>query len=167
MLSMLLDHIAFTVILIPIIVIFFALIIWTSSSYDISDTLVYVVILSPFLIYFLKDSYRGKSIGKRVMGWQVVHRTTKKPASVLQCFVRNLLIPIWPLEVVIMLFSPHRRLGDIIANTEVIVAEKEPPTAIWKEIKQTKWSMNALWIVVIGAIYCYLLAYVMIYIAYV
>jgi uncharacterized RDD family membrane protein YckC len=76
--------------------------------------------LGLMLLYFFKDSFDGRSIAKRVTKLQVVDNRTGKTASVGQCFVRNLTILIWPLEVIITLFRSDRRLGDFIARTRVI-----------------------------------------------
>jgi hypothetical protein len=72
-----------------------------------------------------------------------------------------LLIPLWPWEVLITLFSPSRRLGDLIAGTKVITSEKESINSILPEIKQTKFSWRTLAIIGIGWAYGFLLARLM------
>lgn len=160
---MLLDHIVLTFTLIPLMIGYLVLLqLLFNTSYPnsilINDKLSYTVLLLPFLIYFLKDSYRGKSVGKRVIGLQVVNLKTGLPASALQCFIRNLLIPIWPIEVIISIFSPSRRLGDVLANTKVILSEKEEIKTIISDIKHTKVTSTSIFIPIIGFMYCYLLA---------
>lgn len=49
---------------------------------------------------------------------------TGDPASPIQCFVRNLFLFLWPLEALILFFSPIRRIGDVVAGTKVIASEK-------------------------------------------
>lgn len=78
------------------------------------------VFLGLMLLYFFKDSFGARSIAKRITKLQVVDNTTGKAASVMQCFLRNLTIVIWPVEVLITLFNSQRRLGDLIAGTRVV-----------------------------------------------
>ena len=49
----------------------------------------------------------------------VVDIKTGKVASALKCFVRNLTIAIWPIEAIVVLISPSRRIGDYLAGTRV------------------------------------------------
>lgn len=163
--SMLLDHFVMSFTIVPLVIIVFV-IIQLSLGDDLyseyvggnyrTGSMIFMLILC---IYFLKDSYRGKSIGKRVIGLQVLNRSTNKPASTLQCFIRNLVIPIWPLEVFISLFSPTIRLGDLIANTKVVESDKENVKIIFQDIRQTKFSVNTIFIVVIGLSYCFGISY--------
>lgn len=158
--SMFLDHLVMTFVLVPLLIgVLVVLQLLLGDSYPdlVGENVMvgYMIFMMIFNIYFLKDSYRGKSIGKRVIGLQVVNRNTNKPASSLQCFIRNLLIPIWPLEVLISLFSTSIRLGDLIANTRVIEAEKENVKTIFSDIKQTRFSFNSILILIIGLVYSY------------
>lgn len=158
--SMLLDHISMLIVLFPLMIITFVFVlVFIDSSYPeltfFTNKIGNTILFLPFLAYYLKDSYRGKSIGKRVLGFQVINRATNRPASTLQCFIRNLLIPFWPLEVLISLFSPSVRLGDLLANTKVIIVEKEKLNIIFAEIKATKFSINTLLILIIGITYAY------------
>lgn len=161
---MFLDHFVMSFALIPfMIIIFIVVFVFVDSTYPdltfFTNSFGNTILFTPFLIYFLKDSYRGKSIGKRIIGLQVVSRSSSEPASSLQCFIRNLFIPIWPLEVLITLFSPTIRLGDLIANTKVVESDKEKIKTIFLDIRQTKFSVNTILVVVIGLSYCYGISY--------
>lgn len=70
-------------------------------------------------LYFNKDMIQGKSIAKRAFKQEIVDIKTGEVASALKCFVRNLTIAIWPIEVIVVLISPARRIGDFIAGTRV------------------------------------------------
>ena len=70
-------------------------------------------------LYFNKDMIQGKSIAKRALKQEVVDIKTGKVASALKCFVRNLTIAIWPIEAIVVLISPSRRIGDYLAGTRV------------------------------------------------
>jgi len=73
-----------------------------------------------FSIYINKDAFNGRSIGKRICGLQIVDRKTNEVASSLKCMVRNITFLVWPLEVIILLVTRNRRLGDFIMNTEIV-----------------------------------------------
>jgi uncharacterized RDD family membrane protein YckC len=73
-----------------------------------------------FALSFCKDILNGRSIAKRILKLQVVDNTTGQPASPLKCFIRNLLCVLWPIEVIVAMTNPERRLGDRIAGTKVI-----------------------------------------------
>ena len=166
-LSMLIDHISMCIIMLPVMLVMAIILAFViGSEPQLNSHSEYALLAMgtlaflPFTIYFLKDNYRGKSIGKRLMGYQVINVQTNETASGLQCFIRNLVIPLWPLEVLITLFSPTRRLGDLIADTKVIISEKEPMNSILSEIKQTKFSWQTLVILGIGLAYGLLLTQV-------
>jgi len=89
------------------------------TEMDFGGPLLYVSLLG-FAIYFCKDTINGRSIGKRMTKTQVVDNTTGQVASPLKCFVRNILCLIWPIEVIVTLTNPGRRLGDQIAGTKVV-----------------------------------------------
>lgn len=165
--SMFLDHIVMTFILVPFFIILMILLqLGLGELYSdfIGSNLRngYMIFMFVFMIYFLKDSYRGKSIGKRLIGLQVINIETGQPANSFQCFIRNLLIPIWPLEVLISIFSPTRRMGDLIANTKVLTTEKEKVKTIFEDIKQTKFSMHTIFILLVGLLYSYGFSYIFI-----
>jgi uncharacterized RDD family membrane protein YckC len=82
--------------------------------------------LMGFALYLCKDIVQGRSLGKRITNTQVVDRATKKAASPLQCVVRNITTLFWMIEAIITLFNPSRRLGDLIAGTEVVPYEFSP-----------------------------------------
>lgn len=130
--------------------IFFVLFI---PMFIIFGTLDYVSVFLPMLIGFLpfsfitfliinKDFYRGKSIAKRYFGLQIVDIKNNDPASEMQCLVRNSTMIIWPIELLITMFNPTRRLGDFIAGTKVIDSEKENPELIIEEINTRKLTEN-------------------------
>jgi hypothetical protein len=113
------------------------------------------------LVYFNKDFVNARSIAKRILGLIIIDRVTGEPASELKCLLRNLTIPIWPLEVLISLFSRNRRLGDIIANTRIEITDKENPKAILGEFKNKRLTSNTLWTLVISSAFLTGLWYLM------
>jgi len=75
-------------------------------------------------LYFNKDSVFGRSIGKRILGLQVIDIRSGKPATPIQCLIRNLTILIWPVEVIFAIANTRRRLGDFIARTQLVYFDK-------------------------------------------
>lgn len=67
--------------------------------------------------------------------------STNTAASPFQCFVRNITLLIWPIELLVTIISPTRRIGDAIANTHVIQYEAEQPLD------------NINWLKVLGTIF--------------
>ncbi len=72
-----------------------------------------------YAIMLNKDAYHGRSLGKFIFGFQLVNFRTKEEASPFRCFVRNLTVCIWPVELIFAFLYPKRRLGDILAGTEL------------------------------------------------
>lgn len=78
-----------------------------------------------YLALINKDFVNGRSVAKRIYGYKLIDVKSKNSASEFQCMLRNLTYLIWPLEAIIVSINPKRRLGDFIANTELI---EEPET---------------------------------------
>ncbi len=76
-----------------------------------------------FSIYFNKDLLNGQSPAKRILKLQVIDDTTGRPAGPLKCLIRNCTMMFWPLEVLLLIRNPGKRLGDKIAGTSVIYTE--------------------------------------------
>lgn len=91
------------------------------------------VMLIGFAVYFCKDSINGRSPAKRILKLQVVDNTAGKAASPLKCFVRNIFCVLWPIEVIVALVNPSRRIGDFVAGTKVVPFD---PTV---EQQKTNW----------------------------
>jgi len=78
------------------------------------------IYLIGFAIYFCKDCINGRSIAKRILKLQIVDNSTGKVASPLKCLIRNLFCVLWPIEVIIALTNPNRRIGDKVAGTKLV-----------------------------------------------
>jgi uncharacterized RDD family membrane protein YckC len=68
---------------------------------------------------YLKDSFAGRSPAKRILGLQIINEKTNLPAGPLRCFARNLFIIMWPVEFIMALINPEKRLGDYVAGTRL------------------------------------------------
>jgi len=73
-----------------------------------------------FALYFCKDCIRGQSIGKWLSKLQVINLRSGGIASPLQCFIRDIFIIIFPIEMVMILINSGRRIGDLAAGTLVL-----------------------------------------------
>ena len=91
-----------------------------------------------FAVYFCKDSINGRSPAKRIMKLQVVDNSTGRAASPIKCFIRNIFCVLWPVEVIVALFNPERRIGDFVAGTKVVVFD--PAT----ELPKTNWAQAGI-----------------------
>jgi len=135
--SMIFDHFIMTIILMiflsPLLINNFTdsriKAVGNSSMIEMNSPVTYFMIFG-FALYFCKDIFGGRSIAKRILKLQVVSNSTGEVASPIQCVIRNFFCVIWPLEVIMTLINPSRRLGDIIAGTKII--SQNPP--ITKEI---------------------------------
>jgi len=83
------------------------------------------IALIGFALYFCKDCIYGQSFAKKELNLQVINNKTGQIANPLRCLVRDLFIIIWPVEVIILLSNPSRRLGDFVAGTKVIPYDPE------------------------------------------
>jgi uncharacterized RDD family membrane protein YckC len=114
--SMFFDHLIMTFIMLFIGLILFGigyLIVGNPKDSDLPNWLAAIpaffgiMVLS---IYINKDAIKGKGPGKRILGL----------ANPIKSVIRNITIIFWPIEVIFILFSPERRIGDYIAGTKVI-----------------------------------------------
>ncbi|WP_434035729.1 RDD family protein [Formosa sp. 4Alg 33] len=158
--SMLLDHIIMTIVIVPPMIIL--MILKANRILEFGNGTFSVIFFFMMFIYLNKDFFNAKSPAKRILGYQVINRKTEKPASELKCFVRNLTIAVaWPLEVIVGLINPERRIGDFLANTKVVVSEKEKLKTIWTDLKSKTLKLNLIGIIIIGVIYFYGLSLLM------
>lgn len=78
----------------------------------------------PWLVWgvlFCKDCFGGRSIGKRLLGYRVVNNKSQEVANPFKCILRNLTYLLGLIDVAFMFYNKGgRRLGDYIANTNVV-----------------------------------------------
>ncbi|MBT9395266.1 hypothetical protein KLP40_19010 [Hymenobacter sp. NST-14] len=60
-----------------------------------------------------------------------MQHTSGAPASEWQAFLRNITLLVWPVEVLTVLISGHKRLGDYIAQTQVSNFDKNASS--WRQ----------------------------------
>ncbi len=135
--SMLLDHVIMTfaigIVCVPFIL-YNIMHVISAGDFDGNPFTIYkgitgYIMVSAYGIYFLKDSFSGRSIAKRILKLQVVNNITGLPATPLQCFVRNLFTIIWPIEGIVALINTSRRIGDYVAGTRLVAYDVEKNAA--------------------------------------
>lgn len=90
-----------------------------TSGFNFNGPFLYISLIG-FALYFCKDSINGRSLAKRITKLQLVDNATCSIASPLQCLIRNIFCIIWPVEVIVALSNPNRRLGDLVAGTKLV-----------------------------------------------
>lgn len=112
------------------------------------------VAMMPWLILLFimlnKDCINGMSAGKRIFGYQIIDYQTKEIASDFQCMIRNITMFAWPLEAIIILINPKRRIGDYLAKTEVVKTDIKPIESLMTELKEKQKLSGGLIIASIG-----------------
>lgn len=81
-----------------------------------------------FGIYFSKDSFKGISAGKWIMGIMVRDEKNRNEIPLFgRLFLRNVFILIWPIEFIVLALSDEKkRIGDILAKTLVLKNPNKP-----------------------------------------
>ncbi|HYG03819.1 MAG TPA: hypothetical protein VD927_15325 [Chryseosolibacter sp.] len=107
-----------------------------------------LVTIIPFslmmMALFNKDFFGGQSPVHRKLGYKVLDARSKETASKIQCMVRNLTGPIWPIEALFILVNPSRRLGDIIAGTILAEVSTSDPESILADIKEFRFDRDTI-----------------------
>lgn len=151
---MILDHFCMTLIamlfFIPLIVqnISGALTVSHTATQPSFDGPLLFVAMFGFAIYLCKDIIHGRSIGKRVTQTQVVDNKTGFPATPLQTLIRNFTLIIWPVEVIITLVNPERRMGDRIAGTRIALYDRNARPEVKFDVKQGAIALMAAYLII-------------------
>lgn len=85
-----------------------------------------------------KDLCNGRSIAKRIYGFQIIDVKTNKVASDYKCMLRNVTIVFFPLEVVVTIVNNERRIGDLLAGTKLIECDPEPKETFLTDMRDKK-----------------------------
>lgn len=124
----LLDHIIISFIIISTIFIFLG------GNFieedDVSKTIPKIAfgVIFGLFIYFSKDTIKGISPGKWIMGIMVRDQNDYNlTPSFGRLFLRNITIVIWPIEFIVLVSSDKKlRLGDNLAKTAVVKNPNKP-----------------------------------------
>ncbi|HVS98192.1 MAG TPA: RDD family protein [Puia sp.] len=135
--TMFLDHVVMCIILCvveaPAIMVHIVRLQHSRPPFELFDFGVYDVFA--FSLYFCKDVFSGRSVAKRILGFQVVNHATGLPAGPVRCLVRNFTLLLWPVEVIVSMVNVNRRMGDHLAGTRLVVYDPKPAA----QNEQTDW----------------------------
>lgn len=146
----------FSIIFFPMILFFIPAIILGNAKgteHGISNSLLALPFSLLSLIILNKDSWGGQSIIHRLYGYKVVNAKNNQTAGKIQCFMRNLTFVCWYVEIIPLLISPKRRIGDLIAGTKLIEVEISDPKKILDEMAQTKWDKQTKLILLLNTLF--------------
>ena len=102
--------------LISIIILFVASFVLTGDIFGYGDHLGVII---PMLLLVFRDIF-GKSIGKVLLGLEIIDIRTGKTATLGQRLLKNITTPLTVIEIVILLCKKENlRLGDKLAKTEI------------------------------------------------
>lgn len=90
----------------------------THSVPQTPPVLFYIMNLGLCLVY-CKDCIGAQSLGKRFFKLQVISLKTGAAATPMQCLIRNFSLVLLPVEIIMILINPSRRIGDILAGTKL------------------------------------------------
>lgn len=103
-----------------IIVTLFTILIYNILLYYHVKIITPMVCIIGWAILICKDCFNGVSIGKRIMGIQIVDIQTHQIASPQKCVIRNLFYFLSFIDVIVMFAnSKNLRLGDLATHTKV------------------------------------------------
>lgn len=129
--AFLIDHFVLTFLMVSIVFIALGPNFMDENDPSKMMTTMLFVMIPGFILYFAKDSLKGVSAGKWIMGIMV--RDEKNPNEIPsfgRLFLRNLFIIIWPIEFIVLATNDQKkRLGDKVAKT-VVVKNSNKPTKL-------------------------------------
>jgi uncharacterized RDD family membrane protein YckC len=93
------------------------------STFLQSEVLIILVLFSTVIfalgIFIARDViFKGRSLGKRILGLYVYNKKSLTPASKKQCFLRNIFLCLYLIDGIILL-AMGETIGDIVAGTFV------------------------------------------------
>lgn len=100
-----------------------------------------------------KDFFNGQSISKRIYGYRIIDIKTNQTANETKCMLRNITMILWPIEALMILINPTRRLGDIIAGTKLIDKEQSDPELILTEFNSINKDKKYVGLILLSIIF--------------
>lgn len=95
-------------------------------------------IIIGFTLLILRDIF-GKSIGKYILGLNIIDITTNKKTNVFKRLLKNITTPITIIEIPICLLrADNKRLGDLLAKTSIKVNENNKIFTLLNQINSNK-----------------------------
>lgn len=120
--AFLIDHFTMTFFIVAIVFLTLGTDFMDENNFNNLTTKMLPTMIIGFLLYFAKDSIKGISPGKWIMGIMVRddNNSTEVP-SFGRLFIRNLFLIIWPVEFIVLASSHEKkRLGDKTSKAIVV-----------------------------------------------
>lgn len=129
--AFIIDHFVMTFLMVSIVFIALGPNFMDENNPSKMMTTMLIVMIPGFILYFAKDSLKGISAGKWIMGIMVRDENNQNQIpSFGRLFLRNLFIIIWPVEFIVLATNDQKkRLGDKVAKT-VVVKNPNKPTKL-------------------------------------
>jgi uncharacterized RDD family membrane protein YckC len=129
--AFLIDHFIMTFLMVSIVFIALGPNFMDENNPSKMMTTMMFVMIPGFILYFAKDSLKGISAGKWIMGIMVRDEYNQNEIpSFGRLFLRNLFIIIWPVEFIALATNDQKkRLGDKVAKT-IVVKNPNKPTKL-------------------------------------
>ncbi|HQX04759.1 MAG TPA: RDD family protein [Flavobacterium sp.] len=120
--AFMIDHLVMTFLMVSIVFIVLGPNFMDENNPSKMMTTMLFVMIPGFILYFAKDSLKGISVGKWIMGIMVRDENDQNEIpSFGRLFLRNLFIIIWPIEFIVLATNEQKkRLGDKVAKTVVV-----------------------------------------------
>ena len=125
--AFLIDLIVFTFLMVSIVFLILGPNFIDENNFDKMSTIMTIVMIPGFILYFAKESIKGISFGKWIMGIMVRNETNENSIPTFwKLFIRNLFLMIWPIEFIVSVFDKNKkRIGDKVTNTVVLKNPKK------------------------------------------
>ena len=126
--AFLIDHFIISFLIVGIVPFLLGIDFINENNFNDLTTKILPIILIGFLIYFTKDTIKGISPGKWVMGIMVRNETNyNEVPSFGKLFLRNLFLIIWPIEFIVLATNKDKkRLGDKTVKAIVVKNPNKP-----------------------------------------
>jgi len=116
--AFLVDALSVSILLIlPAAVISYSLAVWMGDSSKAISLVWFIALGIVFVAMLIRDGYRGRSIGKQLLGLRVL-TPTGEGCGWMRSIVRNALLILFPIELVLVLRGKPR-IGDRVARTTI------------------------------------------------
>ncbi|MGA8808913.1 MAG: RDD family protein [Thermoanaerobaculia bacterium] len=93
---------------------------WIGGEIRVIQNVWYAALSIVIVAMLFRDGWRGRSLGKQILGLRVITRNDK-PCGYLRSLARNvsLIVPVVNLAEVVLVVAGKSRIGDRIAKTNV------------------------------------------------
>lgn len=139
------DLFIFTFLMLLVIAIIFGYDHIDNNTKTYIHTVLCIVLIVGLILYFSKDTFKGISIGRWIIGIMVRNESDNQVPSYLKLFTRNLFTLIWPIEIIALFVNrDNKRISDKVSKTDVL-----------KNPVKTKGIFRIGVLLVIGICFCF------------